>query len=387
MSISTFVILMLLNRNYDSSEILQYFKVNSVIITTDTFIACVARGKFYDKDRNTKGLTLLLVLAILSLLYGLVTFNSVWVLGSIMCVGCGYTVYATDMAIYQGKDTLAPSLLYSATRVLLAYVILQLKLFKLDTLASSTIFITTFSDIVVGVLFKRVYWRIRFRNVFKVSFSFEWIKQEVKGILDTLKKNNNSILSRVIKIFVTVSLSSIEGAENTSRFILIVQDAGVPFFLARDYNFKSKLNRIADTDGIDMKTEEDKHIYATCMFWYVLVVSSVLYYNYAIEVPTIVFIIMLIIQSVHYLCFMGNLFFWEAVLKNRSYGLKVTYYYMYAHIGRYIAVVLTRSVYAYLIAMLLEVGIHYLYIYYLYKKDSIQKGEDVKVYKLSELIK
>lgn len=136
-----------------------------------------------------------------------------------------------------------------------------------------------------------------------------------------------------------------------------------------------------------MKTEEDKHIYATCMFWYVLVVSSVLYYNYAIEVPTIVFIIMLIIQSVHYLCFMGNLFFWEAVLKNRSYGLKVTYYYMYAHIGRYIAVVLTRSVYAYLIAMLLEAGIHYLYIYYLYKKDSIQKGEDVKVYKLSELIK
>ena len=163
MSISTFVILMLLNRNYDSSEILQYFRVNSVIVTTDTFIACVARGKFYDKDRNTKGLTLLLVLAILSLFYGLVTFNSVWVLGSIMCVGCGYTVYATDMAIYQGKDTLAPSLLYSATRVLLAYVILQLKLFKLDTLASSTIFITTFSDIVIGVLFKRVYWRISFR--------------------------------------------------------------------------------------------------------------------------------------------------------------------------------------------------------------------------------
>ena len=236
-------------------------------------------------------------------------------------------------------------------------------------------------------MFKRVYWRISFRNVFKVSFSFEWIKQEVKGILDTLKKNNNSILSRIIKIFVTVSLSSIEGAENTSRFILTVQDAGVPFFLARDYNFKSKLNRIADTDGIDMKTEEDKQIYATCMFWYILVVSSVLYYNYAIEVPTIVFIIMLIIQSVYYLCFMGNLFFWEAVLKNRSYGLKVTYYYMYAHIGRYIAVVLTRSVYTYLIAMLLEVGIHYLYIYYLYKKDSIQKGEDVKVYKLSELIK
>lgn len=49
MSISTFVILMLLNRNYDSLEILQYFKVNSVIITTDTFIACVARGKFMIK--------------------------------------------------------------------------------------------------------------------------------------------------------------------------------------------------------------------------------------------------------------------------------------------------------------------------------------------------
>lgn len=30
----------------------------------------------------------------------------------------------------------------------------------------------------------------------------------------------------------------------------------MPFFLARDYNFKSKLNRIADTDGIDMKTKE-----------------------------------------------------------------------------------------------------------------------------------
>lgn len=347
----------------------------------------MARGKFYNKERDTRGLTLLLIVAIISLLYGLVTFNSVWMLGSIIGVGCGYTVYSTDMAIYQGKDTLVPSLLYSATRVLLAYIILQLKLFKLDTLASSTIFITAFSDIVIGVLFKRVYWRISFKSVFKVSFSFEWIKQEVKGILDTLKKNNNSILSRVIKIFVTVSLSSINGAENISRFILTVQDAGVPFFLARDYNFKSKLNRIADTDGIDMKTREDKQIYATCMFWYMLVVGSVFYYSSTIEVPLVVFITMLIIQSIHYLCFMGNLFFWESVLKNRSYGLKITYYYMYAHIGRYVAVALTRSAYAYLIAMLLEVGVHYLYIYYLYKKDSVRKGEDARVYRLSELIK
>ena len=378
---------MLLNRNYDSSEILQYFKVNSIIVTTDTFITCVARGKFYDKERDTRGLTLLLIVATISLLYGLVTFNYVLMLGSIIGVGCGYTVYATDMAIYQGKDTLAPSLLYSATRVLLAYVILQLKLFKLDTLASSTIFITAFSDIVIGVLFKRVYWGISFKSVFKISLRFEWIKQEVKGILDALKKNNNSILSRIIKIFVTVSLSSIEGAENISRFILTAQDAGVSFFIARDYNFKSKLNRIADTDGIDMKTKEDKQIYATCVFWYILVVISVFYYSYTIEVPFVVFLIVLIIQSIHYLCFMGNLFFWEAVLKNRSYGLKVTYYYLCAHIGRYTAVVLTRSVYAYLIAMLLEVGVHYLYIYYLYKKDSVRKGEDARVYILSELIK
>lgn len=82
----------------------------------------------------------------------------------------------------------------------------------------------------------------------------------------------------------------------------------------------------------------------------------------------------------------GTQGFGLSVLHSEEYPY-VTYYYMYAHIGRYVAVVLTRSVYAYLVAMLLEVGIHYLYIYYLYKKDSVRKGEDARVYKLSELIK
>ena len=67
-SVSTFIVLMLANRYYSNSVMLKYFQIESIIVTIETFIACVCKGKFYDKERDTKGLSLLLMLSIITLI-------------------------------------------------------------------------------------------------------------------------------------------------------------------------------------------------------------------------------------------------------------------------------------------------------------------------------
>ena len=217
-------------------------------------------------------------------------------------------------------------------------------------------------------------------------FDTGWYKSEISGIINTLMKNNNSITSRVIKIFVTVSISKIPGYESVANFILTVQRAGVPFFAARDLNYKKKLNRIADTNGLDMKTDSDKSIFKAVLLWYIGVLATVLYYAYTIKVQLVFIVLMGLVQTIHYFIFTGNLYFQETVLKNRNYGVKITLFYILAHTSRFVIMSITGSIYAYIIVMFIEPVVHYIYIYYMYRNNRIKNNEEVKIYSLKEII-
>lgn len=386
-SVSTFVILMLANRYYPDSIMLKYFQIESIIVTTETFIACVCKGKFYDKERDTKGLSLLLTISAIALIIAIALRNTILILASLSFIADCYVCYVDDLAIYKSKDILTPSIVYTLFKTLLAILIIKFKVFMLIDEVTSIVFINTFSDVILLMVFKRIYWNIKFSNVFNISvFDTGWYKSEIKGIINTLMKNNNSITSRVIKIFVTVSISKISGYESVANFILTVQKAGVPFFAARDLNYKKKLNRIADTNELDMKTDSDKSIFRAVMLWYAGVLATVLYYAYSIKVQLVFIVLMGLVQTIHYFVFTGNLYFQETVLKNRNYGVKITLFYILAHTSRFVIMNITGSIYAYIIVMFIEPVVHYIYIYYMYRNNRIKNNEEVKIYSLKEII-
>lgn len=194
----------------------------------------------------------------ISLATSIVLRNVILILASLSFIA---NCYVDDLAIYKAKNILAPSLIYTILKIAITSLIVKFKIFVIVDEVTSLIFINAISDFVLLMIFKRVFWRIKLSKVFNIQlFDANWYKDELAGILNTLKKNNNSIISRVIKIFVTVSISRLPGYESIANFILTVQKTGVPFFAARDLNFKEKMNRIADTNGLDMKTSDDVNI-------------------------------------------------------------------------------------------------------------------------------
>ena len=126
-SISTFVILMLANRYYSDSIMLKYFQIESIVVTVETFIACVCKGKFYDKERDTKGLSLLLMLSIITLIVAILLRSVVPVLASLSFIADCYVCYVDDLAIYKSKDILTPSIVYTLFKALLAVLIIKYK--------------------------------------------------------------------------------------------------------------------------------------------------------------------------------------------------------------------------------------------------------------------
>ena len=282
---------------------------------------------------------------------------------------------------------LIPAIVYTLFKTLLSILIIKFWLLIVVDEVTSIVFINAFSDVLLLMVFKRIYWNIKYSKVFNIKvFSISWYKNELSGIVNTLMKNNNSITSRIIKIFVTASISKILGYENVANFILTVQKAGVPFFAARDLNYKKKLNRIADTNGLDMKTDNDKSIFKAVMLWYVGVATTVIYYAYSIKVPLIFVVLIGLIQTIHYFVFTGNLYFQETVLKNRNYGVKITLFYILAHTSRFIVMNITGSIYAYIVVMFIEPVVHYIYIYCMHRNNRIKNNEEVKIYSLKEII-
>lgn len=61
-SLGYFLVLFLVLSMFDSKDILKIYSVESIYLIFDSLQGCVARGKFYSKSRDTKGLTILYVI-------------------------------------------------------------------------------------------------------------------------------------------------------------------------------------------------------------------------------------------------------------------------------------------------------------------------------------
>lgn len=81
------------------------------------------KGKFYSKDRDTKGMTILYFVSIVVIVVGIFT-RSIGVASlGVVCFILNYIYYAEELALYEQKDVLLPNIVYIAIRFMIAFVI------------------------------------------------------------------------------------------------------------------------------------------------------------------------------------------------------------------------------------------------------------------------
>lgn len=360
--------------------------MESIYLIFDSLQGCVARGKFYSKDRDTKGMTVLYFVSIVVIVAGIFTRSLGVASLGVVCFILNYIYYAEELALYEQKDVLLPNIVYIAIRFMIAFVIFKFELLSEFELWHRFFFARALSEVVGNFLSKRLIWNYSLLSFVNFNKDFSLLlKEEFNGIKESLVRDNNTLVTKVFKSVVTIGLSSIKGAESIVSFILTIQKLGIPLFTARDFNYKVKRNRIVDTDGETMQVPEDKYIFRVSCLWLLLIILTPIVSWYFNRVPIYIVFILMITQFLHYSVFMNNLFFRETFLKNRGRGFSVTRIYILKHGLRALLLVLTQSFLVYLFSMWFEVLLHYAFITYLYRKEYNKYNLRYKKFKISSL--
>lgn len=385
-SIGYFLVLFLVLSMFDSKDIIKIYSVESIYLIFDSLQGCVARGKFYSKYRDTKGMTVLYFVSIVVIVAGIFT-RSIGVASlGVVCFILNYIYYAEELALYEQKDVLLPNIVYIAIRFMIAFVIFKFELLSEFEIWHRFFFARALSEVVGNFLFKRLIWNYSLLSFVNFNKDFSLLlKEEFNGIKESLIRDNNTLVTKVFKSVVTIGLSSIKGAESVVSFILTIQKLGIPLFTARDFNYKVKRNRIVDTDGETMQVPEDKYIFRVSCLWLLLIILTPIVSWYFNRVPVYIVFILMLTQFLHYSVFMNNLFFRETFLKNRGRGFSVTRIYILKHGLRVLLLILSNSFLVYLFSMWFEVLLHYAFITYLYREECNKYNLRFKKFKISSL--
>lgn len=385
-SLGYFLVLFIVLSMFDSKDIIKIYSVESIYLIFDSLQCCIARGKFYSKNRDTKGITLLYFISIIVIVTGVFTRSLGVASLGVVCFILNYIYFAEELALYEQKDVLVPNIVYITIRFMIAFVIFKFELLSEFELWHRFFFARALSEVLGNFLFKRLAWDYKLLSMINFNRNFLlFLKEEFNGIKESLVRDNNTLVTKVFKSVVTIGLSSIKGAESIVSFILTVQKFGRPLFTARDFNYKVKRNRIVDTEGETMQVPEDKQILIISCVWLGLIILTPVISWYFNRVPVYIVFILIVTQFLHYTVFMNNLFFRETFLKNRGRGFSITRIYILKHGLRALLLILSKSFLVYLFSMWFEVLLHYAFITYLYKKECNKYDLKYKKFKISSL--
>lgn len=100
-SLGYFLVLFLVLSMFDSKDIIKIYSVESIYLIFDSLQGCVARGKFYSKDRDTKGMTVLYFVSIVVVVAGIFTRSLGVASLGVVCFILNYIYYAEELALYE----------------------------------------------------------------------------------------------------------------------------------------------------------------------------------------------------------------------------------------------------------------------------------------------
>ena len=177
-SLGYFLVLFLVLSMFDSKDIIKIYSVESIYLIFDSLQWCVARGKFYSKDRDTKGMTILYFVSIVVIVAGIFTHSLGVASLGVVCFILNYIYYAEELALYEQKDVLLPNIVYIAIRFMIAFVIFKFELLSEFELWHRFFFARALSEVVGNFLLKRLIWNYSLLSFVNFNKDFSLLLKE-----------------------------------------------------------------------------------------------------------------------------------------------------------------------------------------------------------------
>lgn len=145
------------------------FAVDASYGLCESFLNSIIKGRFYYKEKNSKGLSLVLLGLIISLSFFLFRKDFGYTMFVLTLIISLYTVYTVDMAIYENKPILNLSLIYGVGLTLNVFIVLYFNILADFKLWERLYFCYAFSGIIFDAIPNLVFLKYNPKSIFKIK--------------------------------------------------------------------------------------------------------------------------------------------------------------------------------------------------------------------------
>lgn len=247
------------------------FAVDASYGLCESFLNSVIKGRFYYKEKNSKGLSLVLLGLIICFAFFLFRKDFGYTMFVLTLIVTLYTVYTVDMAIYENKPILNLSVIYGVGLTLNVFIVLYFNILAEFKLWERLYFCYALSGIIFDAIPNLIFLKYNPMSIFKLKiFSIKWYVEELKNIYGSLIRLNQPVLSSLCRLFIVSSLSALEGQEALVALLISTEKIARVFFDARYYVLKSRTYALVDSDGKHMDVGNTIELNKTLLIFYVI---------------------------------------------------------------------------------------------------------------------
>lgn len=272
------IIVILVGIFYSPQDAILMFSVDASYGLCESFLNSIIKGRFYYKEKNSKGLSLVLLGLIISLSFFLFRKDFGYTMFILTLIISLYTVYTVDMAIYENKPILNLSLIYGVGLTLNVFIVLYFNILADFKLWERLYFCYAFSGIIFDAIPNLVFLKYNPISIFKLKvFSIKWYKEELKNIYGSLIRINQPVLSSLCRMLIVGGLSALKGQEQLVALLISTEKVARVFFDARYYLLKSRTFALVDSDGKHMDVKNTFELNKALLIFYIIDMASLIF--------------------------------------------------------------------------------------------------------------
>ena len=269
------IIVILVGIFYSPQDAILMFAVDASYGLCESFLNSVIKGRFYYKEKNSKGLSLILLCLIVGFLFFLFRKDFGYTMFVLTLIVTLYTVYTVDMAIYENKPILNLSVIYGVGLTLNVFIVLYFNILAEFKLWERLYFCYALSGIIFDAIPNLIFLKYNPISIFKLKiFSIKWYVEELKNIYGSLVRLNQPVLSSLCRLFIVSGLSALECQEALVALLISTEKIARVFFDARYYVLKSRTFALVDSDGKHMDVKNTIELNKTLLIFYIIDMSS-----------------------------------------------------------------------------------------------------------------
>lgn len=272
------IIVILVGIFYSPQDAILMFAVDASYGLCESFLNSIIKGRFYYKEKNSKGLSLVLLGLIISLSFFLFRKDFGYTMFILTLIISLYTVYTVDMAIYENKPILNLSVIYGVGLTLNVFIVLYFNILADFKLWERLYFCYAFSGIIFDAIPNLVFLKYNPISIFKIKiFSIKWYKEELKNIYGSLIRINQPVLSSLCRMLIVGGLSALKGQEQLVALLISTEKVARVFFDARYYVLKSRTFALVDSDGKHMDVKNTFELNKALLIFYIIDMASLVF--------------------------------------------------------------------------------------------------------------